>query len=123
MGMGAPDNSAAVNLQKQSLAQSAAFNRAMLAQLAQQNANAKAMKLPALAPPAPLPDTSSADMIAQSQETRRNLMKRSGLMATQVVPQVPTKQFGTAWGTTIPRPDYIAPLKSAMGTPVFGMAA
>lgn len=107
MGLGsAPDNSGALKLQQQSLAQSAAFNKAMLAQLAQQNANAKALKLPALAPPAPLPDTSSGDMIAASQEQRRNLMKRSGLLATQIVPQSP-----------------IAPLKAAMSTPVFGMAA
>lgn len=106
MGKGSPDNSAAIDLQKQSLAQSAVQNKQMLALLQTQVDAAKTLKLPKPAPPMPLPDTSSADAIAQSQERRRNLLKRNGLGSTNVVPQSP-----------------VAPLRSAMGTPMFGLAA
>lgn len=103
MSKGSPDNSEAVKTQKELLAESKIQNRAILALMQQQVDQAKTLKLPKIAPPMPLPDTSSADMIAQSQETRRNLMKRSGLNQTIVAP--------------------VAPLKTAMGTPMFGLAA
>lgn len=103
MGKGAPDNSEAIALQKESLAESKIQNKQMLALLQSQVDAAKTLKLPKQAPPAALPDTSSSDMIAQSQETRRNLMKRNGLLQTRLVQPVAT-------------------LRSAMGTPMMAAA-
>lgn len=103
MGKGSPDNSAAIKLQQQSLAESKLQNKAMLALLQQQVDTAKTLRLPKIAPPMPLPDNGAADATDQLQETRRNFMKRSGLSQTIVAP--------------------VAPLKTAMGTPMFGMPA
>lgn len=58
---------------------------------------AKQMKLNKPAGAMPLPQTTTADMVAQNQEERKNLLKRSGLEDTKVVPM----------------------LRSAMGTPIF----
>lgn len=106
MGKGSPNNSAAIQLQQQSLAESKVQNKAMLALLQQQVDAAKTLQLPNPPPPMPLPQNTGADATDQLQETRRNLLKRDGLAATSVVPMTP-----------------VAPLRSAMGTPMFGMAA
>lgn len=99
MSKGSSNQDAAIKLQKESLAQSSAANTQMLALLKSQQDNAKSLKLPKAASPQPLPDTSRADMVAQLQEQRRNLMQRSGLMQTRVVPT--------------------APIRTALGTPMF----
>lgn len=103
MGKSSPNNSAAIQLQQQSLAESKVQNKAMLALLQQQVDQAKTLQLPKPAPPMPLPQNTGADATDQLQEQRRNVLKRDGLAATSVVP--------------------VAPLRSAMGTPMFGMAA
>jgi len=90
MSKGAGSNDAAIKLQKESLAQSSATNKQMLLLLQQQVDNAKTLKLPKVAPPMPLPSTSTSDMVAQSQEQRRNLQKRNGLMDTRMVMPQPT---------------------------------
>lgn len=97
MGKGSPDNSQAIKLQREGLAESKKQNKAILALMETQVANARLLKLPKMASPSPLPDTSSADAIAQSQETRRNLMKRSGLLDTRKVQ--PAASLRTAMGT------------------------
>jgi hypothetical protein len=90
MSKGSGANDAAIKLQKESLAQSSATNKEMLRLLSEQVENAKTLKLPKPAPPMPLPSTSTSDMIAQSQEQRRNLQKRNGLMDTRMVMPQPT---------------------------------
>lgn len=100
---GAPDNTAAIKLQQDSLAQNAVQNKALLAMMQQQVDQAKLLKLPKAAPPAPLPDTSSADMVAQSQEQTRNLLKRNGLLQTRLVQPLAN------------------PIRSAMGSPILSM--
>ncbi len=97
MSKGSSSNDDAIKLQKESLAQSAATNKQMLLLLQAQVDNAKTLKLPKPAPSMPLPSTSSSDMIAASQETRRNLQQRNGLNQTRMVmPQ--TNILRTAFG-------------------------
>lgn len=103
MGKGQGSNKEAIALQRETMAESKRANREMLALLSAQVENAKTLKLPKAAAPLPLPDMGTADMVAQTQETRRNLMKRSGLAATKVVP--------------------MPPQRTALGTPIFSMAA
>lgn len=104
MSKGSPSNDAAIKLQKESLAQNALQNKQMLALLQSQVDTARQLKLPKIAPPMPLPDNGSADQTAQLQETRRNFMKRDGFSQTIVAPVA-------------------SPLKTAMGVPMFQMAA
>lgn len=99
MSKGSSSNSDAIKLQRESLAESKIQNRQTLALLQSQVDNAKSLKLPKLAPPMPLPQQSSADNVAFLQETRRNLMKRSGLEQTRIVPQQPQTPLRSAFGT------------------------
>lgn len=85
MGKGSSSNNAALKLQKEQEEQSAEANKQTLALLQAQVDNAKTLKLPKLAPPAPLPTTSTTDLVAQSQEQRRNLQQRNGLLDTRMV--------------------------------------
>lgn len=108
MSKGGGSNKEAIKLQKESLAESKIQNRQMLALLQAQVDNAKALKLPKLAPPMPLPEQSSADNVAFLQETRRNLMKRNGLNATRVVPMTPQTPLRTAFGTPMGKVAHVA---------------
>jgi hypothetical protein len=101
MSKGAGSNKEAIKLQRESMAESSRANREMIALLTAQQENARNLKLPQAAPTLPLPQMGSADMVAQGQETRRNLMKRHGLAATNVVAM------------------QAQPLRTALGTPVF----
>jgi hypothetical protein len=97
MSKGSSSNDDAIKLQRETLAESKIQNKELLKLLTAQRDEARTLKLPKLASPQPLPSTSTTDMIAQSQETRRNLQKRSGLLQTRMVmpqPSLPRTVLG-----------------------------
>ena len=81
-GKGGGSNREAIELQKQSMRQSAVQSRRLESLMEQSIDQARTMKLPAFQGPAPLPRMGAQDAALAALETRRNLLRRRGLQST-----------------------------------------
>lgn len=76
-------NSEAINLQKESMRQSALASSRMEAMMKQSIEQAREMKLPTFQGSAPMPRMSGSDAVMSALEFRRNLQRRSGMDSTK----------------------------------------